>query len=52
LPSPEGASYLGFIFAQADDAATVEFAVRAAHRRLAFEIQTEVPVQKATSTAI
>jgi biotin carboxylase len=44
LPPPEGASYLGFIFAQADDAATAEFALRQAHRRLAFEIQTEVPL--------
>ena len=52
LPPPEGASYLGFIFAQADDAATAEFAVREAHRRLAFEIQTEVPLQVATSSAI
>jgi len=44
LPPPEGASYLGFIFAQADAAATAELALREAHRRLAFEIQTEVPV--------
>lgn len=44
LPAPEGASYLGFIFAQAENAATAEAAVRAAHRCLEFEIQTEVPV--------
>lgn len=44
LPAPEGASYLGFIFAQADDAATAELALRQAHRSLVFEIQTEVPV--------
>ena len=44
LPAPEGASYLGFIFAQADDAATAESALRTAHRRLVFDIQTEVPM--------
>lgn len=44
LPAPEGASYLGFIFAQAEDAGSAELALRQAHRRLAFEIQTEVPV--------
>ena len=46
LPVPEGASYLGFIFAQASDAATAEAALRRAHRRLLFEIQTEVPLTK------
>lgn len=44
LPVPEGASYLGFIFAQAEDAGSAELALRQAQRRLAFEIQTEVPV--------
>jgi len=44
MPVPEGASYLGFIFAQADDAATAESALRQAQQRLAFDIQTEVPV--------
>ena len=44
LPVPEGASYLGFIFAQAAEAATAEAALRQAHRCLNFEIQTEVPV--------
>ena len=44
LPAPEGASYLGFIFAQAEDAATAESAVRTAHQRLVFDIQTEVPM--------
>ncbi len=44
LPAPEGASYLGFIFAQADDPASAELALRQAHRRLVFEIQTEVPL--------
>ena len=44
LPAPEGASYLGFIFSQADTPQMAEQALRAAHRLLAFEIQTEVPV--------
>ncbi|MDP1683427.1 MAG: ATP-grasp domain-containing protein [Burkholderiales bacterium] len=44
LPAPEGAGYLGFIFSQADTPQAAELALRAAHRLLAFEIQTEVPV--------
>jgi hypothetical protein len=44
LPLPEGASYLGFIFARADRAADVERALRAAHARLAFAIDPELPV--------
>ena len=44
LPAPEGASYLGFIFSQADTPQMAEQALRAAHRLLAFEIQTEVAV--------
>ena len=38
VPLPEGASYLGFIFARAQDPAAVEEALRAAHARLAFVI--------------
>jgi biotin carboxylase len=34
VPLPEGASYLGFIFAKADTAQTVEQALRAAHEQL------------------
>ncbi len=44
LPLPEGASYLGFIFARADRADEVERALRAAHARLAFAIDPELPV--------
>ena len=44
LPAPEGASYLGFIFAQADTPQAVEQALRQAHRLLSFDIQTEVAV--------
>jgi biotin carboxylase len=39
IPLPEGASYLGFIFARADDPATVEAALRAAHAELRFDIR-------------
>ena len=39
VPLPEGASYLGFIFARAADPATAEAALRAAHAELRFEIK-------------
>ena len=39
IPLPEGASYLGFIFARADDPATVEQALREAHACLRFDIR-------------
>jgi biotin carboxylase len=38
VPLPEGSSYLGFIFARADDPATAEAALRAAHRQIRFDI--------------
>jgi ATP-grasp domain-containing protein/L-aminoacid ligase-like protein len=44
LPLPEGASYLGFIFARAEHAAAVEDALRAAHARLECTIDPELPV--------
>ena len=44
IPLPEGASYLGFIFARAADAAAVDRALRAAHARLRFAIEPEWPV--------
>jgi biotin carboxylase len=44
VPLPEGASYLGFIFARADAAADVDRALRAAHARLCFAIDPEFPV--------
>jgi hypothetical protein len=44
LPLPEGASYLGFIFARAARAADVEVALRDAHARLRFSIDPELPV--------
>jgi biotin carboxylase len=39
VPLPEGASYLGFLFARADTPERVEMALREAHRRLEFVIQ-------------
>jgi hypothetical protein len=44
VPLPEGASYLGFIFASGQSAADVEQALRAAHGRLEFAIDPEVRV--------
>ena len=44
VPLPEGASYLGFIFARAARAVNVEQALRAAHARLRFAIDPEFPV--------
>ncbi len=44
IPLPEGSSYLGFIFARAVDAATVEQALRAAHAELRFDIRPLLPV--------
>jgi hypothetical protein len=44
VPLPEGASYLGFIFARGDTTAQVDRALREAHRRLSFVIDPELPV--------
>ena len=44
IPLPEGASYLGFIFARGDSAEAVESALRNAHRHLQFEVATALPV--------
>jgi biotin carboxylase len=46
-PLPEGASYLGFIFARAEAPSEVERALRDAHARLAFAIDPEFPVLSA-----
>ncbi len=48
-PPPEGASYLGFIFAQGMSPHAVESSLRLAHQRLAFEIQADIPVNQANS---
>jgi biotin carboxylase len=44
LTLPEGASYLGFIFARADTPLQVESALRKAHSELNFDIATELPL--------
>ncbi|MGH2520399.1 MAG: ATP-grasp domain-containing protein, partial [Chloroflexota bacterium] len=41
---PEGASYLGFIFARGDTPAQVEIALREAHGCLRFDIEPELPL--------
>ena len=43
LPLPEGASYLGFIFARGEDPAVVEQSLRRAHAELAFHIAPVLP---------
>jgi biotin carboxylase len=44
VPLPEGASYLGFIFARGKSADAVERTLREAHSQLAFEILPSLPV--------
>ena len=44
VPLPEGASYLGFIFARGSTPVLVEEAIRKAHSLLHFEIRREIPV--------
>ncbi|HEX5228536.1 MAG TPA: ATP-grasp domain-containing protein, partial [Bryobacteraceae bacterium] len=44
IPLPEGASYLGFIFARAQTPEAAERALRNAHQQLRFEIATSLPV--------
>jgi hypothetical protein len=48
LPLPEGASYLGFIFARAPRAGDVDLALRTAHARLTFTIVPEMRVLQST----
>jgi biotin carboxylase len=43
IPLPEGASYLGFIFARAETPAEVEDALRRSHAELRFRIATTLP---------
>lgn len=42
---PEGASYLGFLFARGDTPEEVEQAIRKAHEKLAFAITPRLPVE-------
>ena len=46
-PPPDGASYLGFIFARAASPAEAESALRIAHHRLHFDIRPEYPAMAA-----
>jgi len=46
LPLPEGASYLGFIFARAETPQCAVQALRKAHARLRFEFAGKLPVVK------
>lgn len=43
VPLPEGAAYLGFIFASAPTPAEVESALRRSHQKLRFQIATALP---------
>lgn len=45
-PPPEGASYLGFIFAHGMSLDAIESSLRQAHQRLVFEIQADIPVKQ------
>jgi biotin carboxylase len=49
VPLPEGASYLGFIFARGDRAAEVEEALRRSHAELEFHIATALETFKPSS---
>jgi hypothetical protein len=44
LPLPEGASYLGFVFARGEKPEAVEQSLREAHSRLHFAIDPELPM--------
>ena len=46
VPLPEGASYLGFIFARGETRDAVERSLRVAHGCLGFTIETEVTLEK------
>jgi hypothetical protein len=48
LPLPEGASYLGFIFARGGRSGDVDRALRDAHACLSFAIDPQVPVLQST----
>ena len=49
IPLPEGASYLGFIFARGDTAREVELALRQSHAELRFTIATALETFKPSS---
>lgn len=43
VPLPEGAAYLGFLFARGEAPAAVEAALRAAHAQLSFDVSPLLP---------
>ena len=47
-PPPDGAGYLGFIFARAANPADAEAALRSAHRLLRFDIRSAYPARETT----
>ena len=49
VPLPEGASYLGFIFARGETPAAAEAALREAHGRLSFVIEPSIVLAPAVS---
>ena len=49
---PEGATYLGFLFASGKSPAEVEAALRLAHSQLKFEIAERLPVQHPVTGAV
>ena len=49
LPLPEGASYLGFLFARGNSPGEVESALRGAHAQLRFQIATALETFKPSS---
>ena len=49
VPLPEGASYLGFIFARGETPAEVVDAIRRAHTHLKFDIRREIPMLRPIS---
>lgn len=51
VPLPEGASYLGFIFARGSTPTAVEAAIRQAHALLHFEIRPELPMLRPVGLA-
>jgi hypothetical protein len=46
---PEGGSYLGFIFARAENPERVERALREAYAKLNFVVSAELPVSNAAT---
>jgi biotin carboxylase len=49
VPLPEGAAYLGFVFARADTPADAEAALREAHARLRFDIRPTISLPVGSS---